>query len=229
MRKENKVSYMRMMVALILMLEAIVFFVLYQQMPTSLNLFAVHNVTPTLFGFSIDPQSFQALNPIWILSLSPVLAIFYNQLNKRGVSFLIPYKFAAGMLCCGVSFSLLFFARFLHSEMGMVSSGWLIASYFFQSLGELFVSALGVAMVAELVPVNITGFVMGMWFLTSSIAGFVGASVASLTSLPAYIQPGVESLHIYTNVFACIGLVTLGIGMFMWLMASWLSAYIKQG
>lgn len=229
MRQEKKVSYMRMVVALILMVEAIVFFVLYQQMPTSLNLFAVHNVTPTLLGFSIDPQSFQALNPIWILSLSPVLALFYNQLNQRGVAFLIPYKFAAGMLCCGVSFSLLFFARFLHSDVGMVSSGWLIASYFFQSLGELFVSALGVAMVAELVPVNITGFVMGMWFLTSSIAGFVGASVASLTSLPAYIQPGVESLYIYTNVFACIGLVTLGIGILMWLMASWLSSYIKQG
>lgn len=227
MRKEQKLSYRRMVVAFILMIEAIVFFVLYQQMPTSLNLFAVHNVTPRLFGLSIDPQSFQALNPIWIITLSPVLAACYNKLNQLGQPFPIPYKFAAGMLCCGVSFSLLFFARYMHNDTGMVSSWWLIACYFFQSTGELFVSALGVAMVAELVPIHITGFVMGMWFLTSSIAGFIGASVASLTAMPANIQPGIESLMIYTHVFAWIGLVTLCIGVFMWLIASRLSFYIK--
>ena len=134
--------------------------------------------------------------------MSPVLAMLYHKLQQRGLAFSIPYKFAVGMLCCGFSFTLLYFARYLHDNGGMVSSWWLVASYFFQSTGELFVSALGVAMVAELVPVHITGFVMGMWFLTSSIAGFVGASVASLTALPATVKPGMESLVIYTKVFA---------------------------
>ncbi|WP_181874816.1 hypothetical protein [Legionella feeleii] len=67
------------------------------------------------------------------------------------------------------------------------------------------------------------------WFLTSSIAGFVGASVASLTALPANVKPGMESLAIYTKVFAYIGLVTLGIGGLMWLGAAFLSRYIKSG
>ena len=110
----------------------------------------------------------------------------------------------------------------------MVSSWWLVASYFFQSTGELFVSALGVAMVAELVPTHITGFVMGMWFLTSSVAGFIGATVASYTALPEHIQAGTESLTIYTDVFACIGLVTLVIGAVMWMEAARLSHYIKN-
>ncbi len=227
MRREKKLSYIRMLVAFVLMLEGIIFFVLYQQMPTSLNLFAVNNVTPTLLGISIDPQSFQALNSIWIIILGPVLASFYYALNRRGKPFPIPYKFAVGMLCCGVSFSLLFFARYMHDENGMVSSGWLIASYGFQSAGELLVSALGVAMVAELVPIHITGFVMGMWYLTSSIAGFIGASVASLTALPKQIQPGIESLMIYTKVFASIGCVTLVIGLLMLLFARPLTRFIR--
>lgn len=229
MRREDKRVCIRMLVALVLMLEAIVFFTLYQQMPTSLNLFAVNNVRPILLGITLDPQSFQALNPIWIIIMSPVLAMLYHKLQQRGLAFSIPYKFAVGMLCCGLSFTLLYFARYLHDNGGMVSSWWLVASYFFQSTGELFVSALGVAMVAELVPVHITGFVMGMWFLTSSIAGFVGASVASLTALPANVKPGMESLAIYTKVFAYIGLVTLGIGGLMWLGAAFLSRYIKSG
>ena len=223
MRREERVSFTRMLLALILMLEAVIFFTLYQQMPTSLNLFAVNNVDAVLFGVSINPQSFQALNPIWIISMSPVLALFYDQLQQRGYSFPIPYKFALGMTCCGLSFMLLFFSRYLHDDLGMVSSWWLVASYLFQSLGELFVSALGVAMVAELVPPAISGFVMGMWFLTSSVAGFIGASVASYTALPENVKPGVESLMIYTNVFACIGLITLAVALLLWLISPRLS------
>ncbi|MCE3045515.1 oligopeptide:H+ symporter [Legionella sp. 16cNR16C] len=229
MRREQKAGFMRMLVAFILMLEAIVFFTLYQQMPTSLNLFAVNNVVPSLLGLSIDPQSFQALNPIWIIIMSPVLAIGYGKLHHKGISFSIPYKFALGMLCCGVSFGLLYFARFAHDGNGIVSSWWLIVSYFFQSTGELLVSALGVAMVAELVPAGIAGFVMGMWFLTSSVAGFIGASVASLTALPEHVKPGIASLDIYTNVFAGIGVVTLFIGAIMWLLAGKLNQFIHPG
>lgn len=228
MRKENKASFIRMIVALILMLEAVIFFTLYQQMPTSLNLFAVNNVTPTLFGVHIDPQSFQALNPIWIITLSPILAFLYSKLHQHKIPFSIPYKFAVGMLSCGISFLLLFFARYFHDEAGIVSSWWLVASYFFQSTGELLVSALGVAMVAELVPDRIAGFVMGMWFLTSAIAGFIGASVASYTALPENLTPGVGSLMLYTKVFACIGVVTLAIGLLMWFTSGYLSHYIRK-
>ncbi len=227
MRKECKASYIRMLVAFALMLEAIVFFTLYQQMPTSINLFAVNNVIPTFFGLTIDAQSFQALNPIWIVLMSPVLAYFYGRLNKKGISFSIPYKFALGMTMCAVSFLMLYFARYFYTGNGMVSSWWLIFSYLFQSLGELLVSALGVAMVAELVPPQIAGFVMGMWFLTSAIAGFLGAAVASYTSLPTNIQPGVQSLLIYTDVFAWIGIVTLIIAVCMWLLSPRLSRYIS--
>jgi POT family proton-dependent oligopeptide transporter len=118
---------------------------------------------------------------------------------------------------------LLYFARYAHDSNGMVSSLWLVTSYLFQSLGELLVSALGVAMVAELVPQRISGFVMGMWFLTSSVAGFIGATVASYTALPANLHPGIESLMIYTNVFAWIGIITLAIALLLWVISPKLS------
>ncbi|WP_263078800.1 oligopeptide:H+ symporter [Endozoicomonas sp. Mp262] len=51
----------KMIVAFILMIEAIVFFCLYAQMPTSLNFFAINNVDTHLLGFNMNPVSFQAL------------------------------------------------------------------------------------------------------------------------------------------------------------------------
>lgn len=223
MWKEKKRARLRLLLAFILMLEAVVFFTLYQQMPMSINLFAVHNVHASLFGFQLDPQSFQVLNPIWIILMSPFLALFYAYLQRKQISFPVPYKFALGMTCCGVSFIVLYFTRYAHDSHGMVSSWWLILSYLFQSLGELLVSALGVAMVAELVAPKIMGFVMGMWYLTSAMAGFTGATVASYTALPKLLQPGVQSLMVYTHVFASIGLSTLTVAVILWLISPWLS------
>jgi POT family proton-dependent oligopeptide transporter len=228
MYREQGDSRKRMGVAFILMLEAVVFFTLYQQMPTSLNFFAINNVDHHLLGIPINPQSFQALNPIWIILMSPILAMIYLHMHNKGTDLSTAHKFAFGMTLCGVSFTLLYFSRFFADSNGIVSSWWLIVSYFFQSTGELLVSALGVAMVAELVPAQIAGFIMGMWFLTSSIAGFTGAAVASLTAPPEGVAVGVETLNIYTYVFLEIGLCALALSIVMWLIAPRLSRIIKK-
>lgn len=212
----------QMLVALILMVEGVAFFTLYQQMPTSLTVFVVHHVRTSILGVSIDPQSFQALNPIWIVILAPLLAMSYSKLSQRGINISVPYKFAIGMFCCGISFSVLYFSRFAYNEVTLISPLWVVFSYFFQSLGELFVSALGVAMVAELVPREMRGFVMGMWFFTSSIAGFSGAYVASLTHISGTAESGFSSLLAYTNVFGLIGLGAFFVSFILMLIAPYL-------
>ncbi|MCX7090041.1 MAG: oligopeptide:H+ symporter [Legionellales bacterium] len=227
MHQATKKERLRLLLAFVLMIEAVVFFTLYHQMPTSINVFAVNHVYPTLLGVHLDPQSFQVLNPFWIIVLSPVLAWWYTSLNRRKLSFAIPYKFVVGMVCCSISFMILYLTRFFADEQTMVSSWWLVASYLFQALGELLVSALGVAMVAELVSPKIMGFVMGVWFLTSSVAGFTGAAVASLTALPKGMLPGVDSLSVYTHVFLQIGIVTFAAAVAMAVLAPWLMRWIK--
>lgn len=227
MRQATKKERLRLLLAFVLMIEAVIFFTLYHQMPTSINVFAVNHVYPKLLGIHLDPQSFQVLNPFWIIVLSPVLASWYTSLNRRKLSFAIPYKFVVGMVCCSISFLILYLTRFFADEQTMVSSWWLVASYLFQALGELMVSALGVAMVAELVSAKIMGFVMGVWFLTSSVAGFTGAAVASLTALPKGMLPGVDSLSVYTHVFLQIGIATFVAAVAMAVLAPWLMRWIK--
>lgn len=63
--KLDKTGRNKMFVAFVLMLEAVVFYILYAQMPTSLNFFAINNVHHEILGFSINPVSFRALNPFW--------------------------------------------------------------------------------------------------------------------------------------------------------------------
>ncbi|MBF8999817.1 MULTISPECIES: dipeptide/tripeptide permease DtpA [Vibrio] len=206
----------KMFVAFILMLQGIVFFVLYFQMPTSLNFFAIHNVSHDLFGFSAEPEQFQALNPFWIMIASPILAIIYG---KLGDSLSMPFKFAIGMALCALSFLVLSWGAGFANSQGIISSNWLVLSYLFQSIGELLVSGLGLAMVAQLVPQRMMGFAMGMWFLTSATAAVIAGWVASLTSVPSNITDANQSLVIYGDVFGKIGYTTAAIAVITFIIA----------
>jgi len=206
----------KMIVAFILMLQAIVFFVLYMQMPTSLNFFAIRNVEHTLLGITFEPEQFQALNPFWIMVFSPLLAALYNKMGDRMP---MPHKFALGMLLCSGAFLVLPLGASFANQMGIVSVNWLILSYAMQSIGELMISGLGLAMVAQLVPQRLMGFIMGSWFLTTAGAAMVAGKVANLMAVPEDITDPLQSLHIYGDVFLKIGVVTGVIAIVMMLTA----------
>lgn len=217
MSKQNIVNKKKMLLALILMLQAIVFFVLYNQMFTSLTFFAVHNVQKQLFGINIHAEQFTALNPFWIMILSPFLAVFFTKYGKK---FPITYKFATGMLFCSFAYFVLpLGAKFANSHF-LVSAWWLVISYCFQCIGEIMISGLGLAMIAQLVPKPYHGFAMGSWLLTTAGANVIAGYVANLTTVPNKVLSPAESLSIYSHVFLQIGCSTLVIAIVMFIFAS---------
>ncbi len=202
----------KMIVAFLMMIEAIVFFVLYSQMPTSLNFFAIHNVEHTAFGLTFEPEQFQALNPFWIMLASPLLAALYN---KVGDHLPMPFKFALGMVLCSLAFLVLPLGASYANEAGIVSMHWLVFSYGLQSIGELMISGLGLAMVAQLVPQRLMGFIMGAWFLTTAAAALISGHVANLMAVPADVTDANVSLAVYSHVFLQIGIITAIIAALM--------------
>ncbi|ERK10247.1 MAG: dipeptide/tripeptide permease DtpA [Pantoea sp.] len=202
----------KMIVAFLLMVEAIVFFVLYMQMPTSLNFFAIRNVEHAILGITFEPEQFQALNPFWIMLASPILAAVYN---KMGDKLPMPHKFAIGMVLCSGAFLVLPFGAKFANEAGIVSVNWLILSYALQSVGELMISGLGLAMVAQLVPQRLMGFIMGSWFLTTAGAAMIAGKVANLMAVPSDVTDPHTSLAVYSHVFQQIGIATGVIAILM--------------
>ncbi|AOV95601.1 peptide ABC transporter permease [Edwardsiella hoshinae] len=213
----------RMFVAFILMIEAVLFYILYAQMPTSLNFFAINNVRHEIFGFAINPVSFQALNPFWVVIASPVLASIYTHLGSRGRDLSMPTKFTLGMLLCSLGFLTAAAAGLWFADaQGLTSPWFVVLVYLFQSLGELMISALGLAMVAALVPQYLMGFILGMWFLTQAAAFLLGGYVATFTAVPDGITDPLQTLPIYTSVFGKIGIATLIVALVMAALVPWL-------
>ena len=219
----------KLSVCLVLIVEAIFFFILYQQMPTSLNLFAIRNVSHTVLAISIEPATFQALNPLWIMFASPILSYIYICLGRKNRDFSLPAKFAFGMFLCALGFLVLpFAAKYYSSEHGLISGNWLIVTYGFQSVGELLVSGLGLAMVARLVPERSVGFMMGAWFMSMALAGILGGYVATVASISESIVDPLQSLPVYSALFLRIGLVALLVSFFMFLAVPKLKKYTES-
>src|SRR6185437_13363358 len=82
--------------ALVLVVQTIFFFIFYQQMSTSLNLFAQKNVDLHMNLFTWIPEQYQVLNAFWIVVLSPVLVFVYNALGRLGKDPSVAAKFAWG-------------------------------------------------------------------------------------------------------------------------------------
>ncbi len=195
--------------ALVLTVQTIFFFIFYQQMSTSLNLFAQRNVALSfdLFGlhlFNWIPEQFQSLNALWIVLLSPVLVFIYNTMGKVGKNPSVAAKFAWGFAAVAIGFFIYGVgARF--AVNGQVSSWIMLWGYGLYSLGELLVSGLGLAMIARYVPARMGGFMMGAYYVASGLSQYLGSVVANFASIPTDITDPLVSLPVYTSLFNKLG------------------------
>lgn len=200
--------------ALVLTVQTVFFFIFYQQMSTSLALFALRNVdwNFSIFGqhlWNWSPAQFQALNPIWIMVLSPVLAWSYSYAGRKGKDFSIAAKFALGFAVVAAGFFTYGVAGQFAVD-GKTSSWIMIVGYGAYSLGELLVSGLGLAMIARYVPERMGGFMMGAYFVASGISQYLGGVVANFASVPRGLTDPMQTLPIYTNLFNKLGFAALG-------------------
>lgn len=194
----------------ILTLQTILFFIFYQQMSTSLTLFAKNNVDLIAFGYHIPPEQFQVLNPLWIAIMSPLLAILYGHLGSKGKDPSLAGKYAFGFALLAVGFFLYWWSASFADSKGLVSPAWMVGGYLFQSVGELLISGLGLGMVARYVAPSLRGMMMGAWLLATGLSQYLGSVVANFANVPRGLDDPIASLQAYTHLFGILGCVAVG-------------------
>ncbi|MFJ4346551.1 peptide MFS transporter [Pseudomonas sp. NPDC089401] len=199
--------------ALLLTAQVFLFFIFYQQQYTSITLFALRNVDPrfTFLGhtlFTWSAAQFQALSGIWIIVLGPLLVLLYDRLAKRGHDAPVAVKFTLGFAAVAASFFLLAVSG-QFAVAGRVSSWFVVWSYALYALGDLLISGLGLAMISRYVPVRMSGFMMGAYFVAAGVAQYLGSAVANLAQLPPAGMQASLSLPLYVGLFNGLGWAAL--------------------
>ncbi|MFM7729828.1 MAG: peptide MFS transporter [Flavobacteriales bacterium] len=123
----------------------------------------------------------QSINPAWVILLTPLIVAFFSFLRLRKKEPSTPAKIAFGLLISGLSVLVMIGAVMAgHNGMEKVSVWWLIANYGVITIGELFLSPMGLSLVSKLSPVGITSLMMGGWFLATSIGNKLSGVLASM-------------------------------------------------
>ena len=123
----------------------------------------------------------QSINPGWVIILTPLVVAFFTFLRGRKKEPSTPTKIAFGLLISALSVLVMVAAVHIgNNGTEKVSVWWLIANYGIITIGELFLSPMGLSVVSKLSPKNITALMMGGWFLATSIGNKLSGVLASM-------------------------------------------------
>lgn len=210
----------RLMALFAVLFIAIFFWFSFHQNGTSLSLFARDFVDQSL----VAPEIWQALNPFFVIVLTPIIMWIFGTLARKGKAISTPRKIAIGMGIAGTAF--LFLAvysyvmgypsatefRALAPANKVISGAWvLIVLYFFLTVAELFISPLGLSFVSKVAPRHMVGLCQGLW---------LGAT--ALGNLMLWVGPLMYNawpIWQCWTVFLAVCLISMGImlGMVKWL------------
>lgn len=202
----------RIFAAMYLIFGSILFWALFEQAGSSLNLFTDRSVDRNLFGYEVPASVFQSINAIYIVLLGPVFAGLWLFLGRRGLEPSSPAKFGLGVIQLGAGFLVLVAGSSAISEGGLTPVLFIFLIYLLHTTGELCLSPVGLSAMNRLSPAHLASLIMGTWFFASASGNFVAGMIAAATGAEGVDNAGPERvLEVYTTV----GWVALGVGVAM--------------
>ncbi len=133
----------------------------------------------TIYAFNTN--LFQSVNPFWVVLLTPLVVAFFTWLTSKGIIVSTPSKITWGLFISALS-CLVMVGAVYASQNGAIKSSpwWFISSYAVITVGELFLSPMGLSLVSKLSPARLTSLMMGGWFLATSIGNKLSGVLSSL-------------------------------------------------
>ena len=213
----------KQIVGLILIVVAVVFFVVYNQMNSTMVLLAQNNSDLMMFGVHINAAAYQLVNPFVIILGGLLLVLIYPYFPR----FCIPYQFAVGILLSSVGMYVVYFGL-NESSNGIISGNYLVWSYILVSISELFVSAIGLSMIGSYCNIKTIGLAMGAWYISNALSSSITGLLNQVVSLPSKGATILKSAHMYKIYFLNTSIVVLLIGCIVCVLAYALVRYMKS-
>lgn len=179
-RRLTRTEIERVIAILVLGFFVVLFWMGFEQAGGTMNLFALEYTDRKIFGWMMPASYFQALNPLMIFILAPLFSIFFVWIDRRRGGFSAPVKMALGMIILGLGFLVLAVAQEYANTVGRISPMWLVLVYLLHTIGELFLSPVGLSMVTRLAPLQIASLMMGVWFTAVAVANYLAGTLEAV-------------------------------------------------
>ncbi len=206
----------RMLVCLFLMSYQIIFWSLWEQTGSSLNLMADRNVDRVILGIELPAAMFQSVNAFFIITLAPVFNMLWIYLYRRGWEPATPMKFALALIQLGLGFLFLVYGASTATDPTQIALIWLVLLYLLHTTAELCISPVGLSMTTKLSVPGVVGMMMGCWFLAMAGGNYISGTIAAMTgsdTVGGEVVDPAAALATYMDVYYTAGIYSIGIGV----------------
>jgi len=197
----------RIIAAMFLIIVSIVFWALFEQAGSSLNLFTDRHVDRG----GVPASTFQSINAIYIILLAPVFATLWTFLGRKGLEPSSPLKFGMGVVQVGLGFLVLVWGA---NSVGMdaaVPVVFIFLIYLLHTTGELCLSPVGLSAMNRLAPAHMASLIMGTWFFASATGNFAAGLIAAATGAESVGEASGKELVL--DVYSTVGWFAIAIGV----------------
>ena len=228
----SKIERANMIVLMVLIAISAVFWGLYEQTYGTWLAYSdrvMNSYTFDFIAFTFTPNAAQltSIGALFIFALAIPFAWLWPVLDRKGWNPSAPAKFGFGLLFAGLAHFILQYAALNPLENGLAGFWTFVLAYLVLEIGEMVLSPIGLSAVTSLSVARVVSLMMGVWFLASAFGEMIAGRFGTLASMPAG-TPVTDALAIYADVFATLGWVGVGSGVFMFVLTPVLNRQIKQ-
>ena len=197
----------RIVAAMFLIIVSIIFWALFEQAGSSLNLFTDRHVDRG----GVPASVFQSINAIYIILLAPVFATVWTVLGRKGMEPSTPMKFGLGVIQVGLGFLVLVWGA---QSVGIdvpTPVIFIFLIYLLHTTGELCLSPVGLSAMNRLAPAQIASLIMGTWFFASATGNFAAGLIAAATGAEGVGDAAGKTVVL--DVYTAVGWTAVGVGV----------------
>ena len=198
----------RIFAAMFLIFGSILFWALFEQAGSSLNLFTDRYVDRA----GVPASLFQSINPIYIILLAPLFAWIWVKLGRRGLEPSAPAKFGLGMVQLGAGFLALVAGAYAVGVDVPTPVIFIFIIYLLHTTGELCLSPVGLSAMNRLAPAHMASLIMGTWFFASATGNFAAGLIAAATGADHGGGEGAAK-EVVLDVYTTVGWIAVGVGV----------------
>lgn len=158
---------------IVLIVLNVIFWGVYEQQGNTVQIFADRNTDWHLFGWEMPSTWFQAVNPMFIFLLTPFLNMFWSWQSMRGKEPASVAKMAVGCVLLGCGFLPLMYVTRGIGDTQKISFLWLVGSTLLYTIGELYLSPVGLSLVTKVAPPQLVSMMMGMWYMSNFFGNYL--------------------------------------------------------
>ena len=197
----------RIFAAMFLILTSIVFWALFEQAGSSLNLFTDRHVDTQ----GVNASMFQSINAIYIVLLAPLFAMLWQGLARKGAEPSTPMKFGLAVIQVGLGFLVLVWGAESVGINVPTPVIFIFLIYLLHTTGELCLSPVGLSAMNRLSPAHMASLIMGTWFFASATGNFAAGLIAAATGAEGVGEDAGKQLVL--DVYSTVGWYAVGIGV----------------